>query len=877
MTLNVKVNHGMSYRDGAWAMVDVFVDNPEKDVTGWVEVTTFSLSGDRQSPVYRVPADSPKGSKKRFRVYAFLQDCDRIEARLYHKNRPAHDFPAQLRLGAIEQEAFMCLILDDHPENYGFLNRVFIEEERGTRIYREGLDTMHLGAMADYLQCYENFNVIIIGDVDVTRIRPEHRDLLTDYVRNGGTLAVMTGSAAGRLRDTWIEDLCQTSVLESEVANGRDLAQAVFSAEASREGAKADRQGFVATLKAQDSRLKTWGSERVLATQRGLGAGRALMFSLGGETELLQDCTGYLILWRGLLRPSGGRMPLNFMQAAWETMNTAPMVAGVQLLPIRSVIMYLLTYFVVAILGNWLFWNWMKRREMAWVCLVLFSIAFTGYAMFYGTQGRAKETEMAQFEVLEVPSGADEAGAALPALARLTSFTGVLAAGTGQFDGVVTQTNALVTDLASYAKNAGYLSNPYGNQNSRNSFTPRPFYFLQGESGSIHNLRVGASEMRFLHATAPINLPGALEESISLSGQQLSGTLKDHGGLGLQNPQLMYKGRSYPLKREGDGWTIDASLHTGNLVSAQRWQPYQNYGGQTRDKLERFKGQFLCALLSGENLNFDTLQVDSITPPCIVAWSGGGPRGAIQMGNTTRKDLSATLIVSPVSLEQATPERESPLMTRYRALEANQGRGYRGGIDQTGSWQERPSLESMDLGAFAGRVGILDWNASASVGVHIQEWMQRTPCMIEITLWFAAGQDARNVLEPIYDPGRSRRSGRQTATTGLGMNNTEQTDALNRGGVTIAAENAPDRILESANVSSFEHQGFRVTKKTFRIRYWEHLLRGDANYLNFILKYDGGGDAELKKLVQQQNLNRGAFLLNARAIRTDGKMFFKNE
>ncbi|MCP4645375.1 MAG: hypothetical protein GY851_33335, partial [bacterium] len=56
LTLNIFVNYGAAYRDGTWVPVDVFVKNEQRDISGSVEVRTYSNTGELQSPVYRVPA-----------------------------------------------------------------------------------------------------------------------------------------------------------------------------------------------------------------------------------------------------------------------------------------------------------------------------------------------------------------------------------------------------------------------------------------------------------------------------------------------------------------------------------------------------------------------------------------------------------------------------------------------------------------------------------------------------------------------------------------------------------------------------------------------------------------------------------------------------
>ncbi len=104
ITLNMVVNYGSAYRDGAWTPVDVVVDNQQRDVDGWVELTTYGAGGEVQSPIYRVRADSPKNSRKRFRFHCLLQGAAKIEAQLRQGRRGYTDFPTSLNLTPIRPE-----------------------------------------------------------------------------------------------------------------------------------------------------------------------------------------------------------------------------------------------------------------------------------------------------------------------------------------------------------------------------------------------------------------------------------------------------------------------------------------------------------------------------------------------------------------------------------------------------------------------------------------------------------------------------------------------------------------------------------------------------------------------------------------------------
>ena len=379
--VNMFVNYGAAYRDGSWVPVDVIVANDDFDISGWVEVRTF-LGGDTpQSPIYRVPADCPKGSRKRFRLHCCLEQATRIEAMLYHRNRPALDIPAWMGITPIDPKDLLGLVLDEEPSDFGFLFRVASSEDRTRRFHREALRNAELSFLADHPQCYESLDMIIMGDIEPNRISLHHRGLLRNYVEDGGVLVVCTGIKGVKYRGTWVEELMGVNIGSEEVMNGVELARAVFT-ETEQSGAKAGRECILSRLLPASPQVRTLGTNKVLATLNPVGRGFVATIGVDASSHALQDCVGYLNLWRELcsMRYRGDKLNLSF--ASQLCANSLPELTGVRIQPKSSVLTYLLLYFGVAIIANWLVCSLLKRRELAWVLLIVFSVGFTAYAMW---------------------------------------------------------------------------------------------------------------------------------------------------------------------------------------------------------------------------------------------------------------------------------------------------------------------------------------------------------------------------------------------------------------------------------------------------------------------------------------------------------------
>jgi hypothetical protein len=526
------------------------------------------------------------------------------------------------------------LILDDNHHDYGFLSSNGVIGKVDTRFHREGLTTDKLGLLSDHLPCYTNFDLIVMGNIDPEVISPEHRALLQRYVELGGTLAINLGQNANRYKGSWLEPLMGVSIGENAFTAEADLAGRAFGGTA-----KGTREGMVTALSPSSDSVRSIGTNFAAGALNTLGTGRVATFAVDALSGLLQNDPNFLQEWNHLLAASIVDRPLNLPAVVDAATQRMPSIAGVRLLPISSVIAYLLLYFFIAIVGNWLFWNKMKRREMAWVCLVFFSLAFTSYAMIFGTQGRARSTQLEQLEILEMSANTPHA--------TLHGITGLLAKGSGRFEGRLAHPQTLVSDSASS------MNSTYNNPGMFGSQGQSPFQFVQGEPGTIKNVAVGASEMRFLQSQSPLDLPGALEADLTEVNGKLTGTIQNNTGLPLKGAMLVYNGQgmaltlldtrptpiAFELKEYDSGNFAALQLPPGEAMTVP-----DGVALQERGQFANFLSELPQWLLSGGGAS---------PPPCLVAWVGAPPLGSIDLGTRAQPHLGATLAVAWLDIKQS--------------------------------------------------------------------------------------------------------------------------------------------------------------------------------------------------------------------------------
>ncbi|MDX9974029.1 MAG: hypothetical protein RBU21_13680 [FCB group bacterium] len=640
ITVNLFVNYGSAFKDKTWAPVDVVVKNEREDVKGWIEVQTYS-NDLLQSPVYRQPIELPKDSQKRVQFHCYLNGATRLVAQVYNGRRPMLPIPAEFAgLRPIPPEDLMCLVLDDEGAGFQFLYVVASANDSKRGIHRENLGTDSLPFLSDHPQAYEPFDLIVLGNFDPRQVGERQRELLYNYVRNGGVLAVCTGEFARKYRGTWVEDLLGAKVGPEEVMDEAALAKAVFAPEGQTD-AHAGRQVAVAALEPQAPEVERIGTERLLGTKRPFGAGVVYGLAVDADSHALQDTPGYRNLWREISTARRGVGALNIDAVASYVAERLPQISGIVVHSKSSVILYLLVYFLVAIVGNWLVFSWLKRREWAWAALVVFAVGFTAYAMVYGTSGRARTSEMHQVQVLRVPQGGG--------VCAVDSLAGILTAHTDRYTMTIQHPYPLVEDM--------YYRNEWLNPQQRGlgfgGGTVRPFTLLQGDTPRIDNFSIGASELRMVRVRTDLELEGAVDGNLVLDNDALHGELVNRTGFPLDGMFIMFRGRRFEVRIEGDRILVHAPVallrermqRTPDAYPIQNGMMFDNRNMQGGDFWEVVPTILFTDLDPNTGL---TLPRQTTTDVYLCGWSRTRHVPSVATNEKLVEKTNATLIVADV-------------------------------------------------------------------------------------------------------------------------------------------------------------------------------------------------------------------------------------
>jgi hypothetical protein len=373
--------------------------------------------------------------------------------------------------------------------------------------------------------------------------------------------------------------------------------------------------------------------------------------AIDATSHALQDTSGYQALWHEMLTRRTRSAPEPSYDAFIGALGQAmPNLSGVSIRPLGWVMTYLLLYLGVGVVLNWIVWNYFKRREMAWVCLIGFSFAFTAYAMFFGRSGNLREAQQQTVAVATLNEDGTRA--------QVRATTGILTARTRTYSGTIEGARPVVRDAAARSTNINMFTGMPGP-----AIDSRPFGWVQSDPGRIESFRVGASELRLVTVEGERAIDGGIAGALELDASGLRGTLENKSGFGFTRASIVFDGAFIPMAISGNQLSVAAStseisrLRENESVSPQQLQYLAYNWGSSHDTVWQAV-QAALFVADGFQFNFDL-------PPYLIAWSDDSPGVGLVPDQTMTKSTVQTVVVSRLPVEDRRGQSDLPVPVNF--------------------------------------------------------------------------------------------------------------------------------------------------------------------------------------------------------------------
>ncbi|MFQ5613469.1 MAG: hypothetical protein ACE5H9_15195 [Anaerolineae bacterium] len=605
LALEVRAGFDAFYKVGVWTPVQVTVANRGAGLKARLQVRDESAGFSAANVLYVYPVELPAQSRQQFTLYLPLRgqrqlsvDLVDAEGRLLLSRRRSVE--------GLDSRAFLVGVVAGDPS---LLNALAgLNTAGGNRVAVAHLDLEDLPPLP---QAWAGLDMLVVNDVDTSRLTPAQQEALANWVSFGGRLVVGGGPGAAQTIAGLKSLLYFTDVT---VVN---LPHPLTSLEGYVGQPLEDRGPYVAAV---PNGARGWAvvrqGEWPLISARPYNSGQVYYLALDLGLAPLDALAGhprFLPRLLGLLEPQTGRLADS---ANWRDMRNSLTLIPDQTLPTPGALaLYLVVYILALSPLNYLMLRYFKRREWAWFSIPAIILLFSGYGYVSGFRLRGGRPLLRQITVLQSEAGAP--------LAEAVSFIGVYSPFRTdhvlQFEG-----DALVESLY----------DPFG-ANSE-------LVIFRAGATRVENLRsdIGGMPAVVAHGSvAPPQVTANLR--FERATGRISGSLFNDTGRPIENAQFVLEQNALDLGTLPPGETrVDGTVYALSSKSAF-YRQVVGVDGRPDDLALVSRDVAARAMLG---LNRNSVVRKDLAGLHLVGWQAGSPL-PVDLANRRSDRMSETLLL----------------------------------------------------------------------------------------------------------------------------------------------------------------------------------------------------------------------------------------
>ena len=386
LTLSARAGFDGLFKESAAVPVVVSARNDGPLIEGEIRVAVDSSDGGEV--IYTAPVSLPTGSDKRVTLYV-------------HALPFAGDLTVQLVSGATVVAAVETNALNMTPRDdllYGVVTAdpgglAFLETVTGGRT---GADVafLDIADLPDVSIAWRALDVLVLDDVDTSRLTAGQLTALRAWAENGGQL-VVTGGPGGPKTAAAVADLLPVTVGGVESADDLPALRAFGGAPFAAPGPYTLTGS---SLRAGELLIHEDGLPVLAHTPLGLGG--VTFLALDPKLAPLAGWVGHATVWETVAALSPTPGPWGYgIQDSYAAAQAISSIPGLRLPSVWQLLLFLFAYTLVIGPINFLVLRRLRRRELAWVTIPVLVLLFSAITFFTGFRTRGGATVLNEMSV----------------------------------------------------------------------------------------------------------------------------------------------------------------------------------------------------------------------------------------------------------------------------------------------------------------------------------------------------------------------------------------------------------------------------------------------------------------------------------------------
>lgn len=532
------------FKYGEWLPVLVELENQGRDLEAEVRVQVNSSQG---VIAFSVPVSLPSGSRKLVPVFVLPNNFSR-ELNILLNSQGKTILAEKVTVRPQPNISYLIGLIAPERGALALLSGISLPGQERPKIVAD----VPLEQIPERAEALNSFDLLVINNVDTSKLTPEQAEALAGWVGQGGRL-VIGGGATAQTTVAGLPDALLPLDVQGTVEVGKEtlagLAEFAGSTPNLLSGPFIAARGTLA----DDAVVLAGDKDFPIVLERGYGSGQIDFVTFDLSTVPFNGWPGTQDFWEILVSPGAAypeNMPFDVSPRQYRANSLTYALSNIPSLDLPSVqglSILLGVYILIVGPANYLFLRWRKRLHLAWMTIPALTALFAGAAFGIGYGMRGNDLVLNKIAIVE--TRADGA-------ASVTSYMGLFSPRQQSY-AVDVYGEGLIRPMM------GYDMGPWGS--GVPSATGGEMVFYQGQPARVQGLTVNQWAMQSFMAEGVWQDFGGITGELVLENDTLVGKVRNETGQTLTDVVLAVRSRFVRLGdlKAGEEAVVDLGL--GNL------------------------------------------------------------------------------------------------------------------------------------------------------------------------------------------------------------------------------------------------------------------------------------------------------------------------
>ncbi len=494
------------FKYGEWLPVWVEITNSGPDVKAEIRIP---VSGGSGTMVFTAPVELPAGAHKRLLVYILPNNFTR---QLSIELASNDQLLASQRVNVHPNPNVTYLVGLAAPER-GALAQIASIKPAGLERTKVLVD-FDLAELPDKSEGLRSFDLLVINNLDTTKLTPEQSQALESWVAQGGRLLIGGGAGAQVTTAGLTSNLFPAKI---QATTEIEAVPGLVDFVGDDKPVRIPGPFVAAQIQSKTGRAIIEQDQIQLLTEWSLGKGFVDFSALDPATAPFDAWNGTAAFWQNLLAPSAVYpewLPTDISSRQQFASNMPYALSNLPMLELPSASWLALMLGVyIAMVGpvNYLVLRRMKRLQLAWITIPSITIFFSIVSFLLGYALHGTDIFVNKIAVIQVESGGS---------AHIDSYIGVFSPAQTAYE-VEIRDAGLISPLSPFYDPWNSAGNP------GNTLTGHSMIIVQGNPAYVRGLSIDQWSMQSFMSEGVMTNFGTFDDSLQVKNDRLVGTIRN--------------------------------------------------------------------------------------------------------------------------------------------------------------------------------------------------------------------------------------------------------------------------------------------------------------------------------------------------------------